>query len=78
MANSDAIISNFNENIFLETKNRDNSTENKDCTKQGNSSESDDDNHSENDNADNIVSNYWTRLRPSPVILPGCFTIEIV
>ena len=78
MAKSDAIISNFNENIFLETKNRDNSTENKDCTKQGYSSESDDDNHSENDNADNIVSNYWTRLRPSPVIPPGYFTIEIV
>ena len=49
MARSDAIISNFNENILLETKNRDNSTENKDCTKQGYSSESDDDNHNEND-----------------------------
>ena len=73
MAESDAIIRNSNENIFLETKNRDNNTEYKDCTKQCYSSENDDGNHSDNDNADNIVSIYWARLRPSPVIPPGYF-----
>ena len=69
-AKSDAIISNFNENIFMETESIENNIENVDCTEQGYSSESDDDNHNDNDNADNIVNNYRARLRPRPVIPP--------
>ena len=69
-AKSDAIISNFNENIFMETESIENNVENVDCTEQGYSSESDDDNHNDNDNADNIVNNYQARLRPRPVIQP--------
>ena len=69
-AKSDAIISNFNENIFMETESIENNIENVDCTEQGYSSESDDDNHNDNENADNIVNNYRARLRPRPVIPP--------
>ena len=69
-AKSDAIISNFNENIFMETESIENNIENVDCTEQGYSSEGDDDNHNDNDNADNIVNNYRARLRPRPVIPP--------
>ena len=53
-AKSDSIISNFNENISMEMKNSESNIENVDCTEQGYSSESDDD----NDNVDNIVNNY--------------------
>ena len=69
-AMSDAIIRNFNENIFVETESRENNIENVDCSEKGYSSESDDDNHNDNDNTDNIVNNYRARLRPRPVILP--------
>ena len=57
-AKSNAITSNFNENIFMETESIENNIENEDCTKQGYPNESDDDNHNDNDNADNIVNNY--------------------
>ena len=69
-AKSDAIIKNFNENIFMGTESIENSIENVDCAEQGYSSESDGDNHNDNDNADNIVNNYRARLRPRPVIPP--------
>ena len=70
-AKSDAIISNFNENIFMETESIENNIENVGCTEQGYSSESDDDNHNDNNiNADNIVNNYRARLRPRPVTPP--------
>ena len=55
--------------IFMETEIIENNIENVDCTKQGYSIESDDDNH--NDNADNIVNNYRARLRPRPVLPPN-------
>ena len=54
-AKNDAIISNFNENIFMETKSIENKIENVDCTNQGYSSENDNNNHNDNDSADNIV-----------------------
>ena len=69
-AKSDAIISNFNENIFMETESIENNLENVDCTEQGYSSESDDDNHNDKDNADNIIKNYPARRWPRPVIPP--------
>ena len=69
-AKSDAIISNFNENIFMETESIENNIENVDCTEQGYSSESDDDNHNDKDNADNIIKNYPARRWPRPVIPP--------
>ena len=43
-AKSDANISNFNDNIFMGTKNIENNIENVDCTGQSYSNESDDDN----------------------------------
>ena len=52
------------------TESIENNIENVDCTEQGYSSESDYDNHKDNDNADNIVNNYRERLRPRPVIPP--------
>ena len=70
---SNAIISHFNENIFMETKNTENNIENVDCidcTEQGYSSEIDDNNHNDSDNADNIVNNYRARIWPRPVIPP--------
>ena len=41
-----------------------------DCTELGYSSESDEDNRNDNENADNIVDDYRARLRPRPVIPP--------
>ena len=69
-AKSGANISNFNENIFMETESIENNIEHVDCTEQGYSSEINDDNHNDNDNADNIINNYRARLRPRPVIPP--------
>ena len=80
-AKSDAIISNFNENIFMETESLENNVANVHCNEQGHSSEGDDDNHNDNDNADNIVNNYRARLRPRPVIRPDyvyCITVCLV
>ena len=57
-AKSDANISNFNENIFMGTKNIENNIENVDCTGQSYSNENDDDSHTDNDNADNIANNH--------------------
>ena len=69
-AKSNAILSNFNENIFIEMENAENNIENVDYTKQSYSSVSDDNNHNDNDNADNTVNNYRARLGPRPVIPP--------
>ena len=51
----------------METKNTENNIENAYHTEQGRSSESDDVNHNDNDNANNAVNNYRVRLRPRPV-----------
>ena len=63
-AKSDAMISNFNENIFMETETIENYIENIDFTELGYSSVNDDDNHNDNENADNFANNYRARLRP--------------
>ena len=58
-AKSDAIISNFNENVFMETESIKNNIEKVDCTEQDYSSESNDDNHNDNENADNMSITIW-------------------
>ena len=63
----------YNSSIHTTTgfsESMENDIENIDCTEQGYSSESDDDNHNDNENADNIVNDYRARLRPRPVIPP--------
>ena len=63
------LISNFNENIFIETKHTENIKENVARTEQGYSSDNDDDNDNNNYNADCII-NTW-RLGPRPMTLSG-------
>ena len=54
----------------MEMKNIEKNIENVYCTEQGYSSDSDDDNHNDNDIVDNIVNNYRATLQPRPVIPP--------